>query len=846
MTEGRLEKTEERLEMTEGLLEMTEGRLEMTEGRTNTRVRNDNLENNQVMTENNNTTNNTFIQEDESAIQLIDLWHMIWDHKWWYVASVFVCLIFAGFYLYRTPATYSRSAKVIIDESDQDATMRNLGVASANMMRLRSFNSVENEMVALSSPDLMQVVVERLNLQTRYVEKQFLRDVELYRNTPVEMFLAGSNPQSGFSLTLSPAEDGKVALSDFRIRDEKIKEVVVGSFGDTLQTPVGALVILENIQSESEFAHDIRVSWANSMSTAKAYCTKLNISLAGKESSVIVISMNDTYPARSSSIISSLIDVYNEVWIANKNRSAINTTEFINERLVVIEQDLAAVEEALKKYKSSNNLTDIKAVAQNYLEESSHYATRAFEVNNQISIAKFIRDYLNDPANSMSLIPSNLGLTSGSVEAQIKEYNEIVLQRDRLLTGSGENNPLIADLNASLSSIRSAILRSVENLIATLDLQLAKIQSQEQQILARMSSSSGQELQLLSIERQQQITQNLYMFLLEKREENELAALINVGNTRVIMNPNGPGAPVSPNKMMILFAALVLGMGIPFGVYFLKRMLDNTVKTKADLGRLSVPFLAEIPRYVRKEDRFKKLNVFKDERNGVNKIIVEQGSRDMMNEAYRVLRTNLDLMIGKKSGSTVMMFTSFNPAAGKTFTVMNIAASMALKGSRVALVDLDLRKASLSKALGLSHSGVASYLNGKSADYRPNLDEIQPGLFVLPIGTLPPNPTELLLSDNFKNMIDQMRQEFDYIFLDCPPIDLVADSSIITESVDMTVFVMRAGLMDKRVLPVIEDLYKSKKYRHMTLILNSVDIQYKKYGYGRSGYGYGYGYSDDK
>ena len=798
------------------------------------------------MIENNNTTNNTFLQEDESSIQLIDLWHMIWDHKWWYVGSVIVCLFFAGFYLYRTPATYTRSAKVIIDESDQDATMRNLGVASANMMRLRSFNSVENEMVALSSPDLMQVVVERLNLQTRYVEQQLFRDVELYTNTPVEMYLAGDNPQGGFSFTAASAGQGKVALSDFQIRDEKIKKQVVGSYGDTLQTPVGALVILENAQSNVEFTNDIRVSWANSMATAKGYCAKLNISLAGKESSVIVISMNDTYPARSSSIISSLIDVYNEVWIANKNRSAINTTEFINERLVVIEQDLAAVEETLKKYKSSNNLTDIKAVAQNYLEESSHYATKAFEVNNQLSIAKFIKDYLNDPANSMSLIPSNLGLTSGSVEAQIKEYNEIVLQRDRLLTSSGENNPLITDLNTSLASIRSAILRSVENLIATLDLQLAKIQSQEQQILARMSSSSGQELQLLSIERQQQITQNLYMFLLQKREENELAALINVGNTRVIMNPNGSGNPVAPNKMMILFAALVLGMGIPFAVYFLKRMLDNTVKTKGDLGHLSVPFLAEIPRYVRKEDRFKKLNPFKDEHDiTMTKIIVEPGSRDMMNEAYRVLRTNLDLMIGKKAGSTVLMFTSFNPAAGKTFTVMNIAASMALKGARVALVDLDLRKASLSKALGVEHSGVAAYLNGKATDYRQNLDEIQPGLFVLPVGTLPPNPTELLLSDNFKTMIEQMRSQFDYIFLDCPPIDLVADSSIITEAVDMTVFVMRAGLMDKRILPVIEDLYKSKKYKHMTMILNSVDIQYKKYGYGRSGYGYGYGYGNE-
>ena len=829
------------VEMTEDTsIEMIEDTsVEMTEGE------NDNSENYQIMIENNNTTNNTFLQEDESSIQLIDLWHMVWDHKWWYVASVIVCLLLAGFHLYRTPAVYNRSAKVIIDESDQDATMRNLGVASANMMRLRSFNSVENEMVALSSPDLMQVVVERLNLQTKYVEKQLLRDVELYTNTPVEMVLAGDNPQGGFALTLSPAGEGKVAVSDFQIRDEKIKKQVVGAFGDTLQTPVGALVIIEKPQANGEFAHDIRVSWANSMATAKVYCSKLNISLASKESSVIVISMNDTYPSRSSSIISSLIDVYNEVWIANKNRSAINTTEFINERLVVIEQDLSAVEEALKKYKSSNNLTDIKAVAQNYLEESSHYATRAFEVNNQISIAKFIKDYLNDPANSMSLIPSNLGLNSGSVEAQIREYNEIVLQRDRLLNGSGENNPLITDLNTSLASIRSAILRSVENLISTLDLQLAKIQSQEQQILSRMSSSSGQELQLLSIERQQQITQNLYIFLLQKREENELAALINVGNTRVIMNPNGSGKPMSPNKMMILLVALILGFGIPFAFYFLLRMLDNTVKTKADLGRLSVPFLAEIPHYVRKEDRFKKFNLFKDGRDNLNtRIIVEQGSRDMMNEAYRVLRTNLDLMIGKKSGSKVLMFTSFNPAAGKTFTVMNIAASMALKGAKVALVDLDLRKASLSKALGVEHSGVAAFLNGKTTDFKANLDEIQPGLFVLPVGSLPPNPTELLLSDNFQTMIEQMRSEFDYIFLDCPPIDLVADASIITEAADMTVFVMRAGMMDKRILAVIEDLYKSKKYKHMTMILNCVDIQYKKYGYGRSGYGYGYGYSD--
>ena len=434
-------------------------------------------------------------------------------------------------------------------------------------------------------------------------------------------------------------------------------------------------------------------------------------------------------------------------------------------------------------------------------------------------------------------------MSNQSVQEEIAEYNKQVLQRDRLFSGSGENNPYIADLNASLVSIRSSILRSIDNLISTLKLQLSKIESQEKQIMNRISSSSGQELQLLSIERQQQIIQNLYIFLLQKREENELAALINVGNTRLIMSPNGSPLPVSPNVMMIIFAMLVLGCGVPFGIIFLKKMLDTTIKCKADLGRLSIPFLAEIPRFVKKEDRYKKFKKHNDDDKSLCHVVVEQGSRDMMNEAFRVLRTNIDLMLGKKDGSKVIMMTSFNPNAGKTFIVMNLAASMALKGAKVLLVDLDLRKASLSKQLDLIHTGVAAYLNGKTDDYHLYVDEVAPNFHVLPVGTLPPNPTELLISDRFAQMLELMRGDYDYIFLDCPPIEIVADASIITEVADMSAFVMRANHMEKDVLPQIQQLYSERRYKHMALILNSVDIQYKKYGYGKSSYGYGYGYA---
>ena len=312
------------------------------------------------------------------------------------------------------------------------------------------------------------------------------------------------------------------------------------------------------------------------------------------------------------------------------------------------------------------------------------------------------------------------------------------------------------------------------------------------------------------------------------------------------MNPNGSSTPVSPNRMMILLAAIVLGLGIPFAYFFLYKTFDTTVKSRSDITRITVPFLAEVPLYINKdESKVRKMYMKNTMYNRKNcRVIVEAGKRDMMNEAFRVLRTNVDLMLGSKNKSNVLMLTSFNPNAGKTFTTMNMAATMALKNAKVILVDLDMRKATLSESLEKRHSGVATYLNGKTDDYRSVIHNIADNLDLMPVGSLPPNPTELLLSDRFKELIGKLREEYDYIFLDCPPIDIVADSSIITSVVDMTVFVIRAGLMDKRLIPVIDEIYVSGKYNHMAFLLNGVDLTNRqKYGYGRKGgYGYGYGY----
>ena len=544
---------------------------------------------------NNLPVSNGQVDEEGQTLQLADLWALVWDHKWWYVFSILAALLLAGFYLYKTPKTYSRTEKVIVDEDTQASMMRDLTSFAGTARRVSSGTNVDNEIEALRAPDIMEKVVARLGLETAYVDNQFLRVREMYTNCPIEMQLASKNSSSSFSFNISKGKDSTFVIRDFAVGGEPVKGFkATAHVRDTVETPVGTIVIYPTKHFKS-WGNDITVSWVKPASRAKSYVSRLSASLSNKQSSVVVLTMQDVFPSRAEAVLSTLLDIYKEDWVENKNLSVTNTSKFIDERLVVIERELGGIEEDLKDFKQSHNLTNINQVGSAYMQQSSAYSTQAFETSNQLAIARMIKQFINDPAHVNDLMPANSGLSSTNIESQIREYNSVLLERDRTIKLSSENNPYVQDLNKSLEMYKQAVNRAIDNHISTLQMQVNKIEAQENAILNRLSSTSGQELELLSIERQQKVKEQLYIFLLQKREENELQSFLTVANTRLIQRPTGSSSPIAPNKMMILLVALILGFGIPFAIFYVMKVLDTSVKSRNDVSKLSVPFLAELP-----------------------------------------------------------------------------------------------------------------------------------------------------------------------------------------------------------------------------------------------------------
>ncbi len=771
-----------------------------------------------------------------SAVPLTDILYRTLHHWPWVLLSLVVCVGAAVVYLLCTPKVYTTTASIMIKD---EAAGKSAGAEDFGDFGLfQNKTNIQNEITTLKSADLMEEVVRRLDLDMNYYIPGRFHDVVAYgSNLPVRVEMPGfaENGSALFRVEVDGA--GKVSVSDVKSGDLKSEERVQGAMNDTLMTVVGPMVVVAAEGYKPGEAVELNVVKAPVSATAGGYESRMVIAMSGDKSSVINLTVTDQSTQRAQALLSTLIGVYNEYWIRDKNQIAVSTSNFINERLGVIESELGNVDSDISSYKSQHLIPDVSAASSMYMSQNQQISQQIMDLRNQLKQTLYIKSYLGAASDNEKMLPMNSGVANVDIQSQITDYNNLVLQRNSLLAKSSDKNPLVVQLNEQMDQMRHAILASVDNSINALNMQISSLQGSQASTTSKIASNPSQAKYLLSVERQQKVKESLYLFLLQKREENELSQAFTAYNTRVVNKPASFG-PTAPNTRNILMMSFLLGLAIPFGVVYLMESNNTKVRGRKDVEHLAVPFLGELP-----QDGHEK----KKEAGEANTIVVKGGKRDIINEAFRVLRTNVEFMCNSSEGNKVIAMTSFNPGSGKSFVSMNLGMAIALKGKKVLIVDGDMRHGSTSAYMGSPAKGLADYLGGAVSEVdtlivkTPECQNMQ----VLPIGSIPPNPTELLESPRFGELIGELKSRFDYVIIDCPPIEVVADAQIIDKFADRTFFVIRAGLFDRSMLPELDRLYEEKKYRNMSFILNGSRNDQGRYGYShtyRYGYGYGYGY----
>ena len=785
--------------------------------------------------------------QQDDFLRIQDLLYLCLARWKWFVLSLMVTIGVATVYLLRTPAVYTRTASVLIKEDSKGKSVSSDLESFSEFGLFQSGTNVNNELITFQSPALMTEVVKRLRLDMNYfVPGKFHRQVAYGLTLPVDVTISDlpENESAGFTLEVQP--DSTLLLSDFtRNGTELDGKDIKGNLLDSITTPLGKIIIHITPNYVKGEAYTLYIGKSSLYNAVNSYSSNLSVSLNNEKASVIDLSFKDNSTQRAEDVLSMLISVYNENWVKDKNQIAVSTSMFINERLGVIERELGNVDEDISSYKSEHLLPDVQAASSMYMAQSSATNAQILALNNQLYMTRYIRNYLANDANRTQLLPANSGIESVNIESQIAEYNKQLLQRNSLVANSSAENPLVVDMDQALASMRGAIIRSIDNQIVTLNSQIKSLRQTEQQTTSRIAANPTQAKYLLSVERQQKVKEALYLFLLQKREENELSQAFTAYNTRIVTPPHGSMLPTSPVHKNIFMVAFALGLLIPVVIIFMRENMNTRVRGRKDLENLTIPFIGEIPLFTRK-----KKGILGKKPQEVKAVVVKEGNRDIINEAFRVLRTNLEFMTGKDKTSNVIIMTSFNPGSGKSFLTMNIAMSLAIKGKKVLVIDGDLRHASASSYIDSPDKGLSDYLGGRI----DNLDEIivpdpkHKSMDILPVGTIPPNPTELLFDERLKQTIDTVREQYDYVLIDCPPVELVADTQIIEKLADRTIFVVRAGLLERSMLSELEKIYDEKKYKNMSLILNGTEGSGGRYGYCygyRYGYGSGYHYGSD-
>ncbi len=786
--------------------------------------------------------NITIVAPQEEEFNLREFIHRCLAQWYWFVISLILCLLVGAYIVLTTAPVYHSSAEVQIKSDSRGRSIDN-STEFADMGMFMTKTNVYNELRAFRSPDIMGDVVDNLKLCNDYTYPGRRYDVTLYGTTlPMEVeFLEIPDNQSA-SFTINNSKDGRFVLDDFVLMNDKVASPAIkGALGDTLVTPLGKLVVSKTSNYPAEgYDYKINVNRMSKKNAVNLYSKHLTVSQSDKMADMITIGLDDVSTQRAQDIVSTLIAVYNVKWVQDKNLLARATSEFINDRLRVIEGELSDVDSDISAFKSENMIPDVGAAADLYMQQNAAINQQIQELNNQLYMARYVKNYIANEGSNNQPLPANMGITNSAIESRINEYNKQLIERNNLVENSGENNVLVKDMDKTLESMRGAISMSMDNEILALNTRFSGLQGQSRATSAKIAANPKQANQLLSVERQQTVKQSLYLFLLQKREENELSQAFTAYNTRIIKHPV-IGGPVAPKKTQIMLVALLLGLLIPLAIQYVLMASDTKIHSRKDLKGLSLPFLGEIPLAVKTKGLLGKV---KRKALDSNSIVVEHGNRNAINEAFRVLRTNLEFMT-KDPSANVIATTSFNPGSGKSFLSMNTAICLAIKDKKVLVIDGDLRHGTLSEFAGNPESGLSDYLAGKVDDaskiivQSPNYPTLQ----VLPVGTIPPNPAELIADPKFGKLVAELKTQYDYVIIDCPPINIVTDAKIINEYVDRTVFIVRAGLLDRELVPELEAMYKRGEYKNLCYALNGTSSGSGYYGrYGHYGHYGHYGY----
>ena len=789
------------------------------------------------------------------SLRISDILLILVSNWYWILLCVILGYGVANLYLRKTQPVFTRKASILLKDMNKNNILGTAAYGYSDASLLIQSVDLTNEIFTIKSPVVMTEVIRRLNLQMQYeVEGAFRNSVLYGSNLPIDVKMLEAKEQESSKVTISFDKDSSFVLSNF-VRNGRIIETtpLSGQLGRTIATPIGNLMITATPYYYKP-ERPISVSHLRAQAALSKFSNELKVkSEAG--STIINLEVKDNDIQRAEEILYSVIAIYNEQWMDDRNQVSISTNQFISERLNVIENELGNVDSNISDYKSDNLIIgNAEAMAGMYVSQAQNATSKIVEYNNQLYMARSLRSYLTNDANFSQLLPASQGIGNASISGQISQYNSLLMRRNNLVSASSLENPIVKDLDSQLEALRMTMISSIDNHIDEINLYIRSAQGVKSQSNTKVAASPSQNKYLLSIERQQKVKESLYLYLLQKREENELSQAFTAYNNRVVTPPSGSNAPTSPVSTRIYMICMLVGLLLPIAILILRELTNTSVRGRKDLENLRIPFLGELP-MMDNRSRFSRIkNNVKDwfasrkhhREDKTLHIVVKENSTNVMNEAFRVIRTNMEFVAGKGDGARVIMLTSFNPNSGKTFIVSNLGMALTFKKKRTLIIDLDMRKRSLSALVGKHSKGLSNYLGGYVDDFHELIKSVPevPELDVLPAGKIPPNPTELLYDQKLDDLLASVRKDYDYIFLDCPPLEIVADATIISRLADMTIFVVRAEALQLSALPDVQKYYDENRLPKMTILLNAPTDAFSRYGYHKYGsrYGYSYGY----